>query len=84
MFTISFVGNTAGLTTAQLNAVRTVAQAAGDHWARYLDLGTASIDLEIDFESLGNTTLASAGPTLFFDRRENGLNIFEPGTIIEI
>ncbi len=83
MFQVTTNGSTAGLTAAQLAAIETTTLAAANYWGRYLDFSRASIDIEIKFESLGSSVLGNAGPVLFYIGTQNGLDIFEAGTIQE-
>jgi len=84
MFDITITGGTGGLTTGTINSVLQIANAAANFWARYLDFGNVTLEVEIEFEQLGNRVLANAGPTLFFDMSRGNLDFFEAGTIREI
>jgi len=83
MFHVTTSGSTAGLTAAQVTAIETTTLAAANYWGRYLDFTRASIEIEIEFESLGSSVLGNAGPVLFYIGTQNGLDIFEAGTIQE-
>lgn len=83
MFTLNTVGNTAQISASQLSQIESVTLAAANFWARYIDFGNASLDIELDFESLGNSILANAGPVLFFSGTQNGNSVFTAGTLVE-
>ena len=84
MFTVSINGAGSGLSGAAISNIRALTQAAGDFWGRYLDFGNVSIDISVDIPELEDGTLAMAGPTFNFVRRQGGLNIFDAGTVQEI
>ena len=84
MFSVTTVGGNAGLNNAQIQNVRDVTLAAANFWGQYLNLGNVTLEIEIDFEDLGNSVLANAGPVLFFDGRVNGNDVFEAGTLREV
>ena len=83
LFTVT-LGVLNGVSQATANTVAAVTQAAADYWGRYIDTSLASIDIQVDFLSLGDTTLAQAGSDFFFSFSSGGLDFFEPTTINEI
>lgn len=83
MFTVT-LGALGGVSQSTANAVAAMAQAAADYWGRFIDTSLASIDIQIDFVSLGDTTLAQAGTDFFFVFSAGGFDYFEPATIHEI
>ncbi|MEO0320533.1 MAG: hypothetical protein AAF199_06545 [Pseudomonadota bacterium] len=83
MFTLNTVGNTGAISASQLASIESVTLAAANFWARYINFGNVSLDIELDFESLGNRVLANAGPVLFFSGFNNGNRVFTAGTLQE-
>ncbi|MEO1150835.1 MAG: hypothetical protein AAFW83_07585 [Pseudomonadota bacterium] len=83
MFTLNTVGSTGAISASRLAQIEDVTLAAANFWARYINFGNVSLDIELDFESLGNSVLASAGPVLFFSGTRNGDRVFTAGTLQE-
>ena len=83
MWTV-FQGDNDGVSASDATAALAIVQAAGDYWGRYIDDSLANIQIRVDFKSLSGTTLATGATSFFFDRTENGLDIFEPVTVTEL
>jgi len=83
MWTVT-TGATAGVSAATISQIVSVTQAAANFWGRYIDTSAASIDIQIDFVSLGSSTLAQAGTDYYFAFSSGGLDFFEPTTIVEL
>ncbi|MFN0023179.1 MAG: DUF4214 domain-containing protein, partial [Parvularculaceae bacterium] len=78
-------GATNGLSSTLVNNALAVVRDATDIWGRYFNFAPgAVIDIQVDFSDLPDMTLAQAGPTFFFDRSVNGVDIFQAGTLIEL
>jgi len=56
---------TTGLTQQQVDLVVDGIQQAAALWSRYIDGNNAVIDIALDFQNLGGSTLAEAGSTFF-------------------
>lgn len=82
MFTVT-LGALNGVSQQTANLVADITQAAADYWGRYIDTSLASIDIQVDFISLGDTTLAQAGTDFFFESSSGGFDYYEPTTIYE-
>ncbi len=69
MFGINIIENSSvtssGVSDAIINRVKTGLELAADQWGRYIDAPDAVIDIELRFEDLPDTTLASAGGFFF-------------------
>jgi Ca2+-binding RTX toxin-like protein len=79
------IGQTDGLPQSIINMVLAVAEDAANYWGRYLNFGAATLDITINFVPLGDTTLAQAGPTFFFERTgPGGVDVFQAGPILEL
>ena len=61
---------TTGLTQLQVDQVVDGIQQAAALWSRYIDGNNAVIDIALDFQNLGGSTLAQAGSSYF--RQNNG------------
>ena len=79
MWTIT-TGNVAGVSAARVNSSIAVVEAAAEYWGRYLDFGTAVLDITVNIISLGETTLAQAGTSF----TSIGANLFQTDTILEL
>lgn len=79
------VGQSGGLSQSLIDMVLGVLEDAADYWGRYIDFTFGTIDIEINFISLGDGVLARAGPDFFFDRAgPGGVDVFQAGTILEL
>ena len=59
-------GSVSGVTTNTVNKVLAIVSDAMEYWARYIDFSLASMEVTVNFTSLGGTTLAQAGTTFTF------------------
>ena len=73
-------GTVTGVSTAQVNSSMAVVQEAANYWGRYIDFGSAVIDITVNFIPLGNTTLAQAGTSF----RSIGGGLIQADTILEL
>ncbi|NOX94903.1 MAG: calcium-binding protein, partial [Alphaproteobacteria bacterium] len=60
MWTVT-LGATLGISNTLVNQSLAVLDDALAYWARYIDFGSGTLDINISFKSLGATTLAQAG-----------------------
>ncbi len=74
------VGQTTGLSAIDVNRSLNVLDAALNYWGRYIDFGTANIDVKIEFIELDDTVIAQAGSTF----RQTGGSLFQADSIIEL
>ncbi len=79
------IGQSGGLSQSLIDMVMDVLEDAADYWGRYIDFGIATLDIEINFISLGDDVLAQAGPEFFFDRvGPGGADVYQAGPILEL
>lgn len=83
MWTVT-LGTTSGVSASILTSIQQVTLDAANYWGRYINFGTATIDIRVNVINLGATTLAQAGPDFFFTRVVNGAQVFQAGTILEL
>lgn len=81
VFTFASSFTNSSIPQATRNAVLNLFQIAGDIWSRYLGDSTATIEVEISLEDLGDTTLAEAGPNSSVSL---GNGVFDSGVTNEI
>jgi len=73
-------GTVAGVSTTKVNKALAVVQDAANHWGRYLNFNGATLDITVNFVSLGETALAQAGSTF----SSVGGGNFQVDTILEL
>ncbi len=79
------VGGKDGLAQSIIDMVMAVVQDAAEYWGRYINFGTGTLDIKVNFAPLGDTTLAQAGPTFFFQETgPGGADVFQAGPILEL
>jgi len=74
------LGTVSGVSNSAVNQSLAVLDDALAYWGRYIDFGSATIDITINFISLGPTTLAQAGTSF----SNIGGNLFQADTILEL
>ncbi|MEM9013790.1 MAG: hypothetical protein AAGB02_01665 [Pseudomonadota bacterium] len=79
MWTVS-VGSQGGVSTALRNQSLAILDQALSIWSRYLDFGSASLSVELNFVSLPEGILAEGGTEFF----SIGSNLFQATTILEL
>ena len=79
MWTFS-VGTVAGVTPQQVSDAMAVVEEAASYWGRYLNFGGATLDINVNFISLGPSTLAQAGTSF----TSFGGSPFQADTILEL
>ncbi len=83
MFTV-VIGSTGGVAQSVIETVAGLVQEAANVWARYIDLGTTSLEIELSFDSLGGTTLASGGSDFFFQTSGQFAGFFQATSALEL
>jgi Ca2+-binding RTX toxin-like protein len=79
MWTVT-LGATSGISNMLVNQSLAVLDDALTYWGRYIDFGSAILDINLSFKSLGATTLAQAGT----DFIGIGGGILQAATILEL
>src|SRR5690606_8901299 len=72
------------VSSARINQILPIVQAAANYWDRYIDTSLANIQIQVNFVDLGDTTLAQAGTDYYFSHTQGGLDFWDPMTITEI
>ncbi|MHA7871973.1 MAG: calcium-binding protein, partial [Hyphococcus sp.] len=79
MWTVT-LGQTSGLSSTDVNQTLAVLDEALAFWGRYIDFGSADIEVKIDFIELDDNAIARGGSTF----RQNGGSFFQADSIIEL
>jgi Ca2+-binding RTX toxin-like protein len=80
VWTVTQGTTAAGVSNASVNQSLSVLDDALTYWARYIDFGAGTIDVTLNFISLGATTLAQGGTSFI----PIGGNRFQATTILEL
>jgi Ca2+-binding RTX toxin-like protein len=79
MWTIT-AGNTVGVSQGNVSTVLSIVGDAIAYWSRYVNFSLGSIEIKVNFENLGDTTLAQAGTSF----TSVGGGKFQADTILEL
>jgi Ca2+-binding RTX toxin-like protein len=80
VWTVTQGTTAAGVSNASVNQSLSVLDDALTYWARYIDFGAGTIDVTVNFISLGGTTLAQGGTSFI----PTSGNRFQAITILEL
>ncbi|MFN3960010.1 MAG: hypothetical protein ACK4NP_08865 [Parvularculaceae bacterium] len=83
MWTVT-LGTTSGVSSSILASIQQITLEAANYWGRYINFGSATIDIRVNIVNLGQTTLAQAGPDFFPTQVVSGAQVFQAGPILEI
>ncbi len=83
MFTVT-IGATGGVAQSVVDTIAALVQEAANIWARYIDFGSAELTIELAFDSLGGTTLASGGSDFFFLTSGEFSGFFQATSVLEL